>query len=32
VLDRGARRLRPVAEGRGRVQPLGAQPELPGLG
>ena len=30
--DRGGRRLRPLAERRRGVEPLGAQPELPGRG
>jgi hypothetical protein len=32
MLDRGARRLRPVAERRRRIEALGAQPDAPGLG
>ena len=32
MLDRGRRRLRPLAERRRRVEPLGAQPDPAGLG
>jgi hypothetical protein len=32
MLHRGARRLRPVAERRGPVEPLGAQPDASGVG
>jgi hypothetical protein len=32
MLDRRARRWRPLAERRARVEPLGAQPDVPGLG
>ena len=32
MLDRRRRRLRPVAERRWRIEPLGAQPDAPGFG